>query len=291
MGVRSTVFAHLAFVAAAVTQPNAECRICYATGGGVTDQWCQENCNANQPFCPDSMCSCDAAPPTPPKPDYVGYYSPSWDKGSIGPTGGGATFGVAFTGWVDPDKALSEYQGPRLQGAKHVSFGGGNANGRFTASRISGVVSAIESGRVKEAGFEAVCFDVEECDAGLSSHFASAFAAAKAQGLGVWVTTSHSAPYGCSDGADLVQGWLQDSNLDFISPQLYTSGAETCADFEPNEQLPWSAWKSSVSKIVPSLPDASHYPLAYQWFKKHGLQLPVGFVQWSEVHAFDSFEV
>lgn len=192
---------------------------------------------------------------------------------------------VAFTGWVDPDKALTEYQGPALQGQRHVSFGGGNSNGRFTASRLSAVISSIKSGRVKSAGFESICFDVEECDAGLGPQFASAFAEAKAQGLGVWVTTSHSAPYGCSDGAELVKGWLQDTNLDFISPQLYTSGAEICADFEPNDQLSWDAWKSTAVKIVPSLPDASHYGLAYQWFQKGNLPLPVGYVQWSEVHA------
>jgi hypothetical protein len=235
------------------------------------------------------MCACDGPPDTPPEPQQVGYYSPSWDKGSLGPSG--ATFGVAFTGWVDPETALTEYAGPDLQGDKFVSFGGGNANGKFTAERLTSVVSAIKSGRVKDAGFAGICFDVEECDAGLTQQFAEAFAATKAQGLKVFVTTSHSAPYGCPDGADLVKSWLQDDNLDFVSPQMYTSGAETCADFEPNDQLDWSAWKVPMaSKMVPSIPYASQYPLVYQWFQKQGLQLPVGYVQWAEVHS-QSWEV
>merc|ERR1712080_664545 len=97
-------------------------------------------------------------------------------------------------------------------------------------------------------------FDVEECDGGLAQDFTRAFAAAKAKGMKVFVTTSHSAPYGCPDGAALVKSWLQDEHVDFVSPQLYTAGIELCADFTANDQLAWSGWKGpSKPKIVPSI--------------------------------------
>jgi len=274
----------VAMVCALAAVDATSCKLCRAVAGQADDQWCQSNCNAAQPFCPPSMCECDGPPGVPPTPQHIGYYSPSWDQGSVGPDG--ADIGIAFTGWVDPSSALTEYAGPVLQGVKYVSFGGGNSNGKFTADRLSSVISSIKDGSVAKAGFKGVCFDVEECDAGLSQQFADAFATAKSQGLKVFVTTSHSAPYGCPDGADLVAGWLQDSNLDFISPQMYTSGAEICADFSANDQLSWDGWKVPVaSKIVPSIPYASQYPLVYQWFKDQGLELPSGFIQWAEVHA------
>merc|ERR1719272_620066 len=125
------------------------CKLCRAVAGQADDQWCQSNCNAAQPFCPPSMCECDGPPGVPPTPQHIGYYSPSWDQGSVGPDG--ADIGIAFTGWVDPSSALTEYAGPVLQGVKYVSFGGGNSNGKFTADRLSSVISSIKDGSVAKA--------------------------------------------------------------------------------------------------------------------------------------------
>lgn len=271
----------LFFSAGVGSAQSLSCRICHSLTGVVTDNWCGQNCNAELPNCPSSLCACED-PIEPPAPEMVGYYSPSWDKGSVGPHG--STFGIAFTGWVDPAQAI-DYEGPALQGAKWVSVGGGNDNGKFTSSRLSSVVAGINDGTFKKAGYEGICFDVEECDAGLAGAFSGAFAAAKAQGLKVFVTTSHSAPYGCPDGAELVAAWLKDENLDFVSPQMYTSGAERCADFDPNDQLAWDAWKGTSAKIVPSICEDAQWPQVYSWFVKQGLPEPVGFVQWKEVHA------
>ena len=33
---------------------------CYSEQAGVSDEWCDENCNAPQPFCPEETCTCSA---------------------------------------------------------------------------------------------------------------------------------------------------------------------------------------------------------------------------------------
>ena len=60
--------------------------------------------------------------------------------------------------------------------------------------------------------------------------FKASFAKVKAAGLNVIVTTSHSAPYDCDTpetAIALVVAWVQDPNIDILSPQLYTTGFET----------------------------------------------------------------
>jgi hypothetical protein len=72
--------------------------VCHAVSPGVTDQWCDNNCNASPPNCPPTLCACDGAPtpapppatPTPPPPAptpagpgrrvtcYVPAYDSSW---------------------------------------------------------------------------------------------------------------------------------------------------------------------------------------------------------------------
>jgi len=228
------------------------------------------------------VCLCDPQPaptPSPPGTQIIGYYSPTW-AGSQGPAG--ATLGIAFSGWILPSQAVG-YTGPPLKGAQYVSVGGGNANGKFTAANLQSVISGINDGTFRTAGYDGICFDVEECDAGLASAFAAAFAAAKSQDLRVFVTTSHSAPYGCPDGASLIQSWLGDENLDFISPQLYTSGRESEPDFTANDQVAWSTWRSSKIRVVPSIVTASQYAAVQKWAAEQGFSVLGGFLQWASV--------
>ena len=35
---------------------------CKSIQSGVTDEWCNTNCNAPTPFCPDDICQCDTTP-------------------------------------------------------------------------------------------------------------------------------------------------------------------------------------------------------------------------------------
>jgi len=266
--------------AGAVAHPT--CYVCHSIAKNatppVTDEWCMGNCNHQpQPNCPSAKCICDDLV-APPAPEYLGYYSYTWDAGSVGPKG--ANLGVAFSGWVDPQQAIA-YTGPPLQGTKYVSVGGGNGNGHFSAARLETIASSINI--FTGAGFEGLCFDVEECDAGLAEHFEKAIAAAKAGGMKVFVTVSHSAPYGCPDGAKLVASFLQNENLEFVSPQLYTAGTEPCADFTANDQLDWSGWAvPAKTRIVPSIVDVYQYPQAYGYFKHYWNVTLAGYMQWTE---------
>ena len=45
------------------------------------------------------------------------------------------------------------------------------------------------------------------------------------------VTTSHQAPYGFSDGADVMRAIFASPDVDYVSPELYTTGDETANDF------------------------------------------------------------
>lgn len=220
-------------------------------------------------------------------PSIVGYYSWSWDRGSRGPAG--STLGVAFSGWVDPQKAIDDYKGkPQLQGDKYCSVGGGNDHGAFTPSRIQKITQNVHL--FKQAGYDGVCYDVEELSGDCVAAFTQSFAACKAAGLKVLVTTSHSAPYKTdrpSDAVALVKSWVSDPNIDILSPQLYSSGEERRPDFAETDNCKsagctWNIWKNSKAQLAPSLPTGSQFSAAQSGGQQRGLNF-VGYVQWAQV--------
>ena len=73
-------------------------------------------------------------------------------------------------------------------------------------------------------GWDGISYNVEEGDSGLALAFAASFANAKANGLAVLVTVSHSQPYNVSDANALMISFFTDSNIDFLSPKLLTTG-------------------------------------------------------------------
>jgi chitinase len=42
-----------------------ETKVCHSLSPDVSDQWCDENCNCNPPFCPPTLCKCGPVSPTP----------------------------------------------------------------------------------------------------------------------------------------------------------------------------------------------------------------------------------
>ena len=130
------------------------------------------------------------------------------------------------------------------------------------------------------AGYDGICYDVEEGDSGLESAFAQSFAAAKAAGLKVFVTVSHSQPYLISDASSLMQSFFSDGNIDYISPQLYTKGTESSNDYS-FVGTPWTAYASAKAAIVPSIVCASYYASAVNYFKSQGVTLQ-GYIEWSQ---------
>jgi len=211
-------------------------------------------------------------------PLWKGYYYRTWGGDIIPPAG--ANFGIAFSGWTNPAAALRDSLNvkDKLQGTKWISLGGGNANGRFSASSLDDINTAIDNGDFKD--YSGIVFDVEEGDAGLAAKFESSFQKARTAGLIVLVTVSHSAPYGFSDGADLMRAFLSSSSIGFISPQLYTTGSETRNDYAISQGVQWSEYKSTQAVILPSIVTASLYNDAELEFANQGITTQ-GFIQWA----------
>lgn len=191
--------------------------------------------------------------------------------------------GVAFNGWADPWKALDESWGTydKLPGNKWISLGGGNGNGRFTWNNLNEINNAINGGSFN--AYHGIVFDVEEGDSGLASSFRQAFQTCKNKGIAVMVTVSHSAPYGISDAYSLMDSFFHDGNIDFLSPQLYTSGEEGGNDFTTTMGVPWSSYGSwnTKAKVIPSIVKADFYWDAAGYLGTQGVDIK-GFVQWSQ---------
>jgi hypothetical protein len=162
---------------------------------------------------------------------------------------------------------------------KYITLGGGNRNGAFEADSLQKVTDAISAG--KFASYAGIAYDIEEGDPGLSTAFAESFEAAKQQGLNVLVTISHSAPYGISDAHALMQSFFTDPNIDFLSPQLYTTGFETQNDYATSHGVTWDMYAAAKARVIPSIVKASMYADAQSYFAQQGVTLS-GFVQWSQ---------
>jgi hypothetical protein len=135
----------------------------------------------------------------------------------------------------------------------------------------------------KFGAYHGIVFDVEEGDSGLASAFAKCFQSCQNHNLRVMVTVSHSAPYGISDAASLMDSIFHDKNVNFLSPQLYTSGEEGGNDFQTTAGVQWSSYASWNTKaaVIPSIVKASYYGDAAGYLGTQGVNTQ-GFVQWSQ---------
>jgi len=123
--------------------------------------------------------------------------------------------------------------------------------------------------------------------------FADTFAECKAIGLNVVVTISHSAPYSTDtpqDAVDFTKAWVQDANIDVISPQLYSSGKETAPEFDETGNCKaagctWDLYKNSKARFVPSIVDSTQYKAVLKEFdtKFSGNINCDGYISWKQV--------
>ena len=220
-----------------------------------------------------------APSPSPQDAEIIGFWWWTWSSSATPPAG--ANLGIAFSGWVAPATALqnSAHVLPVLPGAKYIGLGGGNSSGAWTLAAVEAVTSAIAGGEFN--GYNGIAYDIEEGDPSLESAFAASFAAAKAKGLQVLVTISHSAPYGISDGATLMQSFFASSDIDILSPQLYTTGEETSNQYATSQGVTWNQYATAKAAIAPSIVSADMYASAQAYFQQQGVTLR-GFVQWSQ---------
>eukprot|EP01031_Cornospumella_fuschlensis_P024845 gene24845-30021_t len=210
----------------------------------------------------------------------VGYWWWTWGNSKSAPSG--TNLGVAFNGYSNVDKALSESSGlyNKLPNAKYISIGGGDKDGRFTQSSLNSLTDAINKGKL--GAYAGIVYDIEEGDSGLESAFSASFSAAKAKGLKVLVTISNSAPYGIKDGATLMRKFFTDGHIDYISPQLYETGEESSNDYSTNAGVQYSEYAQAKAAIIPSIVSSSMYNSAKSFFSGKGVTCQ-GYIQWKQV--------
>ena len=212
--------------------------------------------------------------------EVIGYWDQTWKGAAYPPEG--ANVGIALSGWADPSRALMDSVYYDLIGDKYISLGGGNTNGQFNSSNLDTIITAIETDRF--SAYDGIAFDIEECgQEGLSRLFQEAFSATKDQGMKVLVSVSHSAPYECSDADALMDAFFADPNIDYLSPQLYSSGIETENDYDLTfgTETTWEDYAGAEAAIVPSIVTANLYEDAVDYFSEnYGITLD-GFIQWN----------
>lgn len=220
-------------------------------------------------------------PTSPPAVDVQGYYVMTWTGGSAVPDT--ATMSVAFSGWADINKVISESKGiyHLLEGDKYISIGGGRSDtGYWSSSVIKIVNDALSNGEFSD--YIGICYDIEGGSVDLTNEFIGSFQLAKNLGYKVFVTISHSAPYDISDRDTIMDAVLSSDYVDMVSPQLYTTGLETENDYTITSGYRWENYVNCKPAFVPSIVQASFYSDAQTYFSAIGIPTN-GFVQWAAI--------
>ena len=218
-------------------------------------------------------------PPLTPLTYLTGYWMWTW----VGEGGGNppaiCDIGIRFGGEV-PKTAIDNninMASSLTSREKFLNLGGGLETGIWQLTDFDYINSQLSN--IKSKGWTGLCFDIEVCTPGVSfvNAFADCFAKCKAAGLKVLVTMSHINPYSCQTGSgqgmDLVNAWIKDPNIDYLSPQLYTEGHT----LEPTNL---SMFSTAIAKIVPSIP----YDTDWNNIQNLGI-VPAGYLAWLRTKA------
>ena len=166
----------------------------------------------------------------------------------------------------------------KLPGEKYLSFGGATSAGYWTLEALTNLTNNLSANKL--ADWDGIAYDLQIGDAGLSSAFALSFKTAKSKGLSVLVTVSHSQPYGISDAVVLMTSFFSNSNIDYMSPQLYSTGNEASNDFTAIGTA-WSFYASLKAKFIPSVVlNQRDFSTAVTYFSQFNITL-VGSIQWA----------
>lgn len=213
------------------------------------------------------------------KAQNIGYWDWTWAATNTAPQG--ATLGFAMSGYADPTDALQSSQPiyDALFGTKIITLGGGTDPGYFTSSTLDSINQAITSGQFD--AYQGIAYDVESGDSGLEDAFATSFQLAYARGFLVVVTVSHSAPYGVPDAQALMTSFFSSPYIDFLSPQLYTSGQEPTNDFTTASGVEWTDYATAKAAVIPSIIQSSYYDNAQTTFATYGVTTK-GYICWDQ---------
>lgn len=206
-----------------------------------------------------------------------GYYKLSW-VGADPPSNTNWDFGIWFGGET-PIKAIDiniNNAAKITAGKKILNLGGGTDTGVWYGPADFDYINS-KLPDIKKAGWDGLCFDVEVCSPNIDfiKPFTDCFAKCKAAGLMVIVTMSHLTPWSCQTGTgqgmNLVNAWINDKNIDYISPQLYTQGTTL-------ETVDLSIFKNIQNKMLPSIPYDS------DWANLNSSNIgitPTGYIIWN----------
>jgi hypothetical protein len=197
-----------------------------------------------------------------------GYYYRTWmDNGA--PTGEW-DIGVLFGG-EEPYTAINMNYADAYkitQNKKYLNIGGGSPDtGNWTIESINKIINQNLLQKLKSNGWTGVCLDIEVCTPNVSfvDPITNLIKAIKDSGLEVMVTISGSMPYQCQAGTgqgnDLIQSWVNNNNIDIISPQLYGEDGKAVyyADL--------SAFANFKGQIMPSIPYENDYENVVNYYK------------------------
>jgi hypothetical protein len=208
-----------------------------------------------------------------------GYYLLSWATGAAANAPDGDwDYGIWFGGET-PINAINNninLSSKITKGKKLLDLGGGLDTGIWSGQSDFDYINS-RLADIKNAGWDGLCFDVEVCANNINfiDMFSTCFAKCKQAGLIVYVTTSHTNPYSCQTGSgqgiDLINSWINDSNVDFISPQLYSSGTTL-------EVQDLSIFNTIQNKILVSIP----YSTDWATLNTDNIGItPAGYVVWN----------
>jgi hypothetical protein len=220
-----------------------------------------------------------------------GYYLMSWKDATIPPPSPGAwDLGIWFSGENPKDAILHHlYSAAKITAGKRILAVGANAAGANAAGAYSTTESiwtgtadvdyvANRAADIKNAGWDGLCFVIDVCTPNVDfiPAFSNCFAACKRAGLLVMIKFSHTLPESCQtgvgQGTELISAWMNDQNIDYLSPSLHESDGTTL------NPLNLSAFKNIQHKILLTLPYAD------DWSKlnKNDIQLmPGGYLAWN----------
>lgn len=214
-------------------------------------------------------------------------YKGHWEKTWLVPTtsNSDANFGLAFSGWVNPDMALADSAKvySNLMGDKIITLGGGNGNGAWHHAALQDVNAAIDGGSF--TGYHGIAFDVEEGDSDLASAFLETFSKAKQAGYLVVVATSHTAPYGVADATNLMWAFITSTDIDVISPMMYGSEdafldcSRTGYLDTISHEVPWFWFQYSQAAVVPSIWRPDQYDTAREFLASQDVKAQ-GYIAW-----------
>ena len=211
-----------------------------------------------------------------------GLYTLSWSPIAV-PSG--INLDVCFSGnakIADMQSSCGRTMLNSLVGNKYISYGGGDLDGKITASNLAELDTAVSAGKLSQ--WQGIYYDVEQGDAGLASNFAKSFANTKAHGLKVIVGISGTEPYAISDATALMSSFFTNTNIDYMSPMLYETGTETANIYEVIGGTPWSSWAKSKAPLLVSIScgatSQSLYNDAVSKLGQYGIKNITGYIFW-----------